>query len=46
MIALQPFNTESDGDQWLNDSLIVYVENDIFDSINNKFIMQRFQKMK
>ena len=34
------------GDQWLNDSLVVYVEKDIFDSIDNELIMQRFQKMK
>ena len=34
------------GDQWLNDSLVVYVEKDIFDSIDNELIMQQFQKMK
>ena len=34
------------GDQWLNDSLVVYVEKDIFDSINNELIMQRFKKIK
>ena len=33
-------------DQWINDSLIVYIEKDIFHSIDNKAIMQRFQNMK
>ena len=32
--------------QWMNDSLIVYIEKDIFHSINNEVIMQRFQNMK
>ena len=32
--------------QWMNDSLIVYIEKDIFHSIDNKVIMQRFQNMK
>ncbi|XP_059629841.1 uncharacterized protein LOC132272765 [Cornus florida] len=34
------------GDQFMNDSLVVYVEKDIFRSIDNEAIMQRFQKMK
>ncbi|XP_057989048.1 uncharacterized protein LOC110636400 [Hevea brasiliensis] len=34
------------GDQLFNDYLIIYVEKDAFDSIDNKAIMQRFQKMK
>ena len=29
-------------DKRLNDNLIVYVENDIFNNINNEFIIQRF----
>ena len=33
-------------DQWTNDSLIVYIEKDIFHSIDNEAIMQRFQNMK
>ena len=33
-------------DQWMNDSLIVYIEKDIFHSIDNEAIMQRFQNMK
>jgi hypothetical protein len=33
-------------DQWMNDSLIVYIEKDIFHSIDNEVIMQRFQNMK
>ena len=32
--------------QWMNDSLIVYIEKDIFHSIDNEAIMQRFQNMK
>ncbi|XP_057988928.1 uncharacterized protein LOC131172001 [Hevea brasiliensis] len=34
------------GDQLFNDYLITYVEKDAFDNIDNKAIMQRFQKMK
>jgi hypothetical protein len=30
----------------MNDNLIVYIEKDIFHSIDNKVIMQRFQNMK
>ena len=33
-------------DQLMNDNLIVYVEKDIFDSVDNEVIMQRFQSMK
>ncbi|XP_058198390.1 uncharacterized protein LOC131313913 [Rhododendron vialii] len=33
-------------DQWLNDSLVVYVERDIFFGVTNETIMQHFQKMK
>ncbi|XP_062089083.1 uncharacterized protein LOC133795647 [Humulus lupulus] len=31
------------GDQWLNDSLIVYLENDVFNAIDNEPIIHRFQ---
>ena len=34
------------GDKWMNDSLVVYIEKDIFDKINNEAIMKRFQNMK
>ena len=34
------------GDQWMNDNLLVYVERDIFNSLSNEIIMQRFQGMK
>ncbi|GMP24744.1 hypothetical protein CsSME_00001906 [Camellia sinensis var. sinensis] len=34
------------GDEWMNDSLVVYIERDIFDGIDNDTIMERFQKMK
>ncbi|KAL3577868.1 hypothetical protein D5086_019372 [Populus alba] len=32
------------GDKWMNDSLVVYIEKDIFDKIDNEAIMKRFQK--
>ena len=32
-------------DEWLNDSLVVYIENEIFDSIDNELILNRFQNM-
>ncbi|KAL7240722.1 hypothetical protein ACSBR2_006384 [Camellia fascicularis] len=34
------------GDKWMNDSLVVYIERDVFDGIDNDTIMERFQKMK
>ena len=34
------------GDQWMNDCLVTYIEKDVFDSIDNELIMQRFQNMK
>jgi hypothetical protein len=33
-------------DQWMNNSLIIYIEKDNFHSIDNEVIMQRFQNMK
>ena len=33
------------GDEWLNDSLVVYIENKIFDSIDNELILNHFQNM-
>ena len=32
-------------DEWLNDSLVVYIENEIFDYIDNELILNRFQNM-
>ena len=34
------------GDEWINDNLIVYIENDIFDKVDSEVIMQRYQTMK
>ncbi|KAL7181344.1 hypothetical protein ACSBR1_040265 [Camellia fascicularis] len=34
------------GDQWLNNCLVTYIEKDVFDSVDNELIMQRFQNMK
>ncbi|KAM2968408.1 hypothetical protein FF1_028558 [Malus domestica] len=34
------------GDQWLSDSLLIYIERDIFACIENEAIMLRFQNMK
>ena len=33
------------GDEWLNDSIVVYIEKEIFDSIDNELILNRFQNM-
>ena len=33
-------------DQWLNDSLVVYIKRDVFTYIDNEAIMQRFKNMK
>ena len=33
-------------DEWMNDCLLVYIEKDIFNSIVDETIMQRFQNMK
>ncbi|KAK1378831.1 TTF-type domain-containing protein [Heracleum sosnowskyi] len=34
------------GDTWLNDCLVTYIERDVFETISNEEIMQRFQNMK
>jgi len=34
------------GDQWIADTLVTYIEREIFNGIDNEVIMQRFQKMK
>ncbi|XP_028100920.1 zinc finger MYM-type protein 1-like [Camellia sinensis] len=34
------------GDEWMNDSLVVYIERGIFDGVDNGTIMENFQKMK
>jgi hypothetical protein len=34
------------GDQWMTDSLLVYIEKDTFNSIDNDAIVQRFQNMR
>jgi hypothetical protein len=33
------------GDMWMNGNMITYIENDIFDGIDNETIMKRFQNM-
>ncbi|PIA27274.1 hypothetical protein AQUCO_08100010v1 [Aquilegia coerulea] len=33
------------GDQWMNDSLITYIEKDAFDGVDKESIIQRFQSM-
>ena len=33
------------GDQWMNDCLVVYIEKEVFISIEDETILQRFQKM-
>ncbi|XP_074374011.1 uncharacterized protein LOC141714386 [Apium graveolens] len=34
------------GDQFLNDSLVTYIEKDVFDEFANEVVLQRFQNMK
>lgn len=34
------------GDEWMNDSLVVYIEKDIFSTIENEQILRRFQTMQ
>jgi hypothetical protein len=34
------------GDKWMNDSLVVYIEKNIFDKIDNEVIIKRFQNIK
>lgn len=33
-------------DQWLNDSLVVYIEKDVFNNLSDDVVMNYFQKMK
>lgn len=34
------------GDEWMNDSMVVYIERDIFATIPNELILKRFQNME
>ncbi|XP_042396749.1 zinc finger MYM-type protein 1-like [Zingiber officinale] len=34
------------GDEWINDSLVVYIEKNVFNTINNEPILQHFQNME
>ncbi|XP_042432956.1 uncharacterized protein LOC122019563 [Zingiber officinale] len=34
------------GDEWMNDSLVVYIEKDVFNTVDNESILQRFQNME
>ncbi|ESR44381.1 hypothetical protein CICLE_v10013598mg [Citrus x clementina] len=34
------------GEEWMNDSLVVYIEKDLFNNIDNEVVMQRYQCMK
>jgi hypothetical protein len=34
------------GDQWMNDCLVTYIENNKFKTISNKEIMEPFQSIK
>ena len=34
------------GDEWLSDSLVIYIENEIFEEVANDTIMENFQNMK
>ncbi|XP_042401162.1 uncharacterized protein LOC121991211 [Zingiber officinale] len=34
------------GDEWINDSLVVYMEKDVFNTVDNEPILQRFQNME
>ena len=34
------------GDEWLNDSLVVFVERDLFVTIENELILKRFQSLE
>ncbi|XP_042401398.1 uncharacterized protein LOC121991465 [Zingiber officinale] len=34
------------GDEWMNDSLVVYIEKDVLNTVDNELILQRFQNME
>ena len=34
------------GDEWMNNSMVVYIEREIFETIENEAILQRFQNMQ
>ncbi|XP_042404912.1 zinc finger MYM-type protein 1-like [Zingiber officinale] len=34
------------GDEWMNDSLVVYIEKDVFNTVDNELILQCFQNME
>ena len=34
------------GDSWMNDCMVTYIEKDIFRTVDNEKILQRYQKMR
>ena len=34
------------GDEWLSDSLVLYIENEIFEEVTNDTILENFQNIK
>ena len=34
------------GDEWLHDSLVIYIENEVFEGVANDAIIENFQKIK
>ena len=34
------------GDQWMNESLVTYIERYLFDKIDNEIVMYQYQYMK
>ncbi|XP_042387864.1 uncharacterized protein LOC121979965 [Zingiber officinale] len=34
------------GDEWMNESLIIYIEKDVFNTVDNELILQHFQNME
>ena len=33
-------------DHWMNNTLITYIDNDVFDNVSNMALIQRFQNIK
>ena len=34
------------GDKWMNNSMVIYIGKEVFVTIDNEAILQRFQKMQ
>ncbi|XP_042458066.1 uncharacterized protein LOC122042152 [Zingiber officinale] len=46
LLPVATATVEEIGDEWMNDSLVVYIKKDVFNTVDIELILQRFQNME